>query len=697
MAALAACIVVVGPAPGDAVAATVRSAGSELSYTAASGETNALTVTPRPSMYEFRDPGAQVTAVQPCVPAGPDGALCPRSGITSLVADVGDGNDKVTVAVGQGDAPLLAATLYGGAGNDELLGGSGDDALHGGPGDDRVAGGPGEDTLDGGFGVDTLEGGDAADVVDYGDRTQPVSLSVDGQANDGETNEGDNIAGDVEKLIGGSGSDSLSGASTQLGGPGNDRLTDGESLYGEGGNDTLVGDERSNLLEGGAGDDVLTGAGGNDRLCGDTINLFFWNAGYPVCSGTGADRLDGGDGDDFLVGGAGTDAFVGGTGRDQVTYADRDHDQGVRASIDGVANDGIQGEAENLPGDVERLVGSSGNDVLSGSDGAEELTGYFGDDRVDANGGDDVLIAGPGNDVYSGGQGTDSLNYDVRIASCSCNYNSFEGVNVSLDGAGGDGAPGESDNALPDIENVFGSVGPDTLVGSDAANMLSGSDGADVLDGGGGTDTLRAGFGNDVVRSRDGVHDEIDCDAQDGGHYANSGPGSDSAMVDDIDTHSNCESVDAAITNPAGPVTPTAGPPPAPPTDGGPGTQVTTRSFPSVSRLLLGRATQSRRAVVIRALCPGRTPCRTILRLYAGRGRGSRLMSRLVLTLRPGVGRTIRFPLPRTGRLTAVLLRLGGRIVGAVNGVTTTVQVPPLLRRTPQAIQPRRVLEPAPA
>jgi Ca2+-binding RTX toxin-like protein len=700
-AVIAACLGLWGPVVGDAVAATVQVSGSQLRYMASPGEVNNLTVTPRPTAYEFRDPGVPVTAVQPCLPAGPDGALCPRSGNHSLVADLGDRNDKLTVAVGLVDAPWLAATLNGGPGDDELVGGFGDDTLDGGTGDDSLAGGSGEDTLVGGAGADSLRGGDANDRADYSDRDRSLTLTIDGQANDGEQGEGDSIADDVEQLIGGSGPDRLSRASSERGGPGDDYLTAGFSLLGDEGNDRLIGDERMNSLAGGpgddildgqgdrdflagdSGDDVLTGGPGDDRLCGDTVDSFFWSYGYPVCGGVGADRLDGGDGDDFLVGGGGTDVFVGGEGRDQVSYADWDHDAGVRATIDGASDDGVAGEAENIGGDVERLEGSRGDDVLAGSDHAEELTGYFGNDRVEGKGGDDVLLAGPGDDAYSGGDGTDTLRYDVHIASCSCNYNSFDGLNVSLDGLAGDGAPGESDNVLPDVEGVVGYLGSDTLVGSDAPNLLSGGDGADVLDGGGGADALRGGFGNDSIRSRDGVHDEIDCDAHDGAYYADSGPGSDSASIDDIDTVSNCESVEAAHTVSVGSGSPPDQAAPSPPPDQTGGTSLVNATFVAPrSSFLLGTARLWRRTVVVRALCAGASPCRAILRVYAKGSMRRHPVARLALTLRGNTDRAVRIPLPRAGRLTSVLRRLGGRLVSSANGVTLTRQLRPLPPRS---------------
>src|SRR5262249_40134023 len=90
-----------------------------------------------------------------------------------------------------------------------------------------------QDPLDGARGgADTLTGGDGIDVADYSRRTAPVSLTLDGQANDGEAGEHDMIGSDIEDLVGGDGAD------------------------------TLSGNADDNVLDGGLGADVMNGGGG---------------------------------------------------------------------------------------------------------------------------------------------------------------------------------------------------------------------------------------------------------------------------------------------------------------------------------------------------------------------------------------------------------------------------------------------------
>jgi Ca2+-binding RTX toxin-like protein len=80
-----------------------------------------------------------------------------------------------------------ANSLVGRAGNDTIFGGAGNDNLNGNDGDDRLSGGEGNDTLLGERGSDFLLGGNGNDVlVGYG-----------------------NTPGEVDTLIGGSGSDTF--------------------------------------------------------------------------------------------------------------------------------------------------------------------------------------------------------------------------------------------------------------------------------------------------------------------------------------------------------------------------------------------------------------------------------------------------------------------------------------------------------
>ncbi len=107
----------------------------------------------------------------------------------------GDANENV-LSGGDGND-----TLLGRGGKDRLSGGNGNDLLNGGGNDDVENGDAGDDTFDQGDsanGADTMAGGDGNDTVLYGARTEPVSVTSDGVANDGEAGEGDNVGTDIE-------------------------------------------------------------------------------------------------------------------------------------------------------------------------------------------------------------------------------------------------------------------------------------------------------------------------------------------------------------------------------------------------------------------------------------------------------------------------------------------------------------------
>lgn len=175
--------------------------------------------------------------------------------------------------------------LRGGCAADDLLGGDGRDALTGGDGGDALDGGADADELEGGAGADTLLGGDgrdklvpglgadavisggaSIDTVSYEERVVGVSVSIGATADDGEAGESDNVAADVENIIGGSG------------------------------NDTLAGDADSNDIEGGPGADAINPGGGSDFVDGgpgdDAINALDGTQDSIVC-GDGSDSVTG--------------------------------------------------------------------------------------------------------------------------------------------------------------------------------------------------------------------------------------------------------------------------------------------------------------------------------------------------------------------------------------------------------------------
>jgi hypothetical protein len=301
---LAACAAaLIGPAAAQA--GTLSYQGDTLVFTASPGARDSIHLGTQDGKLTIS--GEAFTLAPGCVQEEPFyAAHCPMASAVRL--ELGDGDDSngfsdfegiaVEVQGGDGNDNLQTygatiVTLDGGAGNDKLKGWQSDDTLRGGPGDDEVEGSGGNDRVEGGDGNDLLkpdtyygpgndyvDGGAGIDTVD--DYTQPgshsnppVSLTMDGQANDGRPGEADNVV-NVEKVT-----SHVSG--TLAGGAGDDEFTvwanldEGNStLLGHGGNDKLIAGDYQDTIDGGPGNDAINAGFGNDTITGgpgqDTIN-----------------------------------------------------------------------------------------------------------------------------------------------------------------------------------------------------------------------------------------------------------------------------------------------------------------------------------------------------------------------------------------------------------------------------------------
>ena len=218
---------------------------------------------------------------------------------------------------------------------------------------------------------------------------------------------------------------------------------------------------------------------------------------------TGNDAVDGGAGDDQLEfagagmpadAGAGADDIKGGPGSDRLSYLD--HSAGVSVSLDDKPGDGTSGENDNAHGDIETLVGSTFDDVLTGNDGSQSLFGNAGIDRADGLG---------GNDVVNGGTDDDEL---------------------------------------------YGGAGDDRVEGSAGGDYLEGGAGEDIFEGDNVCETEPCTGDSDFIQARDGQADTVNCGV--GADTAIV----DSLDVVAQDTQHGCERIDreaaAAVTPPTG-------------------------------------------------------------------------------------------------------------------------------------------------
>ena len=168
--------------------------------------------------------------------------------------------------------------------------------VDGGPGRDYLMGGPEADSLNGGTGsdtlvcngADTLTGGAGADTVLFGSDPNhddgAISVTLDGQRNDGSAGQNALVGADIENAsVGGTSppSDYL-----LVGNDGPNVLVGPGTVRGLGGNDTLISNNGQ-----GAGT-TLDGGDGDDRIAArawDTASASFATTPASVACGAGAD------------------------------------------------------------------------------------------------------------------------------------------------------------------------------------------------------------------------------------------------------------------------------------------------------------------------------------------------------------------------------------------------------------------------
>ncbi len=316
-----------------------------------------------------------------------------------LSADGSDGDDTLTGSNG-------SDTLTGGRGNDELnLVGAGG----GNGGADMVFGSQGNDRID-------FSGSDLDYVtLDYSGMEDPVSVTLNGDANTGSVNKG------------AMGTDTLVGIATPLNAGWTVGGLDLRGTFGDDDFDLTLADEQWMSLTSGDGTDSFTINGdGFVRLdfrdsfdegievdlslaSGQIINDGFGNT--ETISGNGAvwevygtfddDRFTGSDADESWRDDAGNDTLDGGGGFDRLRYDSMDYWAGVDI-------DAVEGTVTNR-GNTEQVDQISNFEWFRGSDNDDRIAGDGADNRLQGGGGNDTLIGGGGDDTLEGGGGEDAF------------------------------------------------------------------------------------------------------------------------------------------------------------------------------------------------------------------------------------------------------------------------------------------------
>jgi Ca2+-binding RTX toxin-like protein len=353
--------------------------------------------------------------------------------LLSGTATDGFGNAETLSGIEDVRGTYQADSITGNASNNTLTGLGGNDTLNGGDGDDNLGGGGGIDTLIGGNGADWTS--NYRDVYHDG-ATLGVTVNL-------ATNSQIDAFGNTDILSG-----IENAAGTQL----VDRLT------GDAGNNIFRGYDGNDIIDGGAGIDMVQAYGDDtfkawqDESTVHVRGTQGWTVNVANGSGTVidqfgdtdtitgierfqgtmlADTFNGGAGTQYFRGLGGNDIFNGGADDDWVEY-NKDIDFGATAGVTvnlatGTATDGFGSTdtltsienvlgsdlADTLTGNAANntLLGKGGNDILSGGDGNDYLDGGEGADRMDGGNGDDKIVWDAADDpaYVLGGAGNDTL------------------------------------------------------------------------------------------------------------------------------------------------------------------------------------------------------------------------------------------------------------------------------------------------
>ncbi|UTW56305.1 CHRD domain-containing protein [Kordiimonas sp. SCSIO 12610] len=354
-----------------------------------------------------------------------------------------------------------------------LIGGDGADTLSGAAGNDTLVS-DAQDVLDGGEGIDTADFSDVAEENVTGGAFTGVIVDLD--VNSAGPNGTPSQEGAILNAPPAAGGQQI----------GNLTITDVENVIGTDFNDGLFGNNEVNVLEAGAGNDIIHGFAGDDFLSGGAgIDTVLFSAAPNAVVVDLSAQVSASEFASIVAGSA--DAVVAATG----------------------------GAGNNVLSGFENVVGSQSDDDITGDENANLLNGNGGADTLSGGAGNDTLVS-DAQDVIDGGEGIDTVDFS-NVAEENVTGGAFTGVIVDLDvnSAGPNGTPSQEgaildappaangqqigDLSITDVENVIGTDFNDGLFGNNEVNVLDAGDGNDVIHGFAGDDFLSGGEGVDTV------------------------------------------------------------------------------------------------------------------------------------------------------------------------------------------------------
>ncbi|MDD4330542.1 MAG: hypothetical protein PHD79_11350, partial [Aliarcobacter sp.] len=385
----------------------------------------------------------------------------------------------------------VANVIDGGANNDIIFGfGGTGNTLIGGAGNDTIMGLLGGDKIYGGTFDGTTATKSGSDWVDYSYITDTRAINVDLSAVSNQVSQiGTPVNADtlthIENVVGTKNNDILKG---------DDVFTTINSLLGYNGDDTFIVSKGSDYIDGGLGINTMDYSsvnfadGGNrvivDLGLSEATDNGYQNLGVAVKDTLlNIQKVIGTSGDDTLYGSSYANVFVGGAGNDYV-----DGREGA---------DTIYGTSGN-----NKLFGGKDKDTIYGGTGNDTLDGGADDDILDGSlGGNNTFIGATGNDTFTGGSGVDTLYY----------LNAESGITVTLKPTGEDGTitslTDGTDSLKTHFERIIATNFKDTidLSKAQAANTILANGGNDTVTASASyNDTIYGGDGDDVFYANGG-------------------------------------------------------------------------------------------------------------------------------------------------------------------------------------------------
>ncbi|MEN3746113.1 calcium-binding protein, partial [Sphingomonas sp. HF-S3] len=181
--------------------------------------------------------------------------------------------------------------------------------------------------------------------------------------------------------------------------------------------DTLYGSANplsADLMDGGAGNDVLRGGNGDDTY------VFYAGSGQDIVEDSGGTRdeiafqgvLSSTEARFSFAGSSRSDLLISFEGRDESVLVKGYFTQSGAATIEAITfADGVTVSQREIRDAALYAVSTNGNDTIAAFELGSRVAGGPGNDLLTGNAGNDVFESGAGNDVVQGGGGDDTYRF----------------------------------------------------------------------------------------------------------------------------------------------------------------------------------------------------------------------------------------------------------------------------------------------